>query len=58
MKGEIKMNDIEVDVLAVNYIPDYVKKEAIRELNETTRITNENTRIANENSRIANETAR
>ena len=52
------MNDIEVDVLAVNYIPDYVKKEAIRELNETTRITNENTRIANENSRIANETAR
>lgn len=52
------MNDIEVDVLDVNYIPDYVEKEKTRELNETARIFAENLRNENELERLSKEANR
>lgn len=47
------MNDIEVELLDVNYLPDYVEAEEQRQANEIVRQNNETTRQANEQSRIA-----
>lgn len=52
------MNDIEVEVYDVNYIPDYVEQEEQRQANELVRIANETTRQANETIRVNNETTR
>lgn len=52
------MNDIEVEVYDVNYIPDYVEHEEQRQANEAIRIANENTRQTNEATRQSNETSR
>lgn len=52
------MNDIEVEVYDVNYIPDYVEHEEQRQANELIRIANENTRQTNESTRQSNETSR
>ena len=52
------MNDIEVTVYDVNYIPDYVEHEEQRQANELIRIANENTRQTNESTRQSNETSR
>ena len=52
------MNDIEVTVYDVNYLPDYVEAEEERQANEAIRIANENTRIANEATRVSNESTR
>lgn len=49
------MNDIEVELLDVNYLPDYVEAEEQRQANEIVRQTNETTRQANEITRQANE---
>ena len=47
------MNDIEVTVYDVNYLPDYVEAEEERRANEVIRISNEETRQENETNRIA-----
>ena len=52
------MNDIEVTVYDVNYLPDYVEAEEERQANELIRIANENTRQTNEATRQSNETSR
>lgn len=52
------MNDIEVEVYDVDYIPDYKEHEEQRQANELTRIANETTRQANETTRVSNETTR
>ena len=52
------MNDIEVTVYDVNYLPDYVEAEEERQANELVRIANETTRQANETTRVSNETTR
>ena len=52
------MNDIEVEVYDVNYIPDYVEHEEQRQANELIRIANETTRQTNEATRQSNETSR
>lgn len=52
------MNDIEVTVYDVNYLPDYVEAEEERQANEAIRIANENTRQTNEATRVSNETTR
>ena len=52
------MNDIEVTVYDVNYLPDYVEAEEQRQANELIRIANENTRQTNETTRQSNETSR
>ena len=49
------MNDIEVTVYDVNYLPDYVAAEAERQANEAIRISNENTRKGNETDRVTAE---
>ena len=52
------MNDIEVTLYDVNYLPDYVEAEEQRQANELIRIANENTRQTNEATRQSNETSR
>lgn len=52
------MNDIEVEVYDVDYIPDYKEHEEERQANELVRIANETTRQANEATRVSNETTR
>lgn len=52
------MNDIEVTVYDVNYLPDYVEAEEERQANEAIRISNENTRISNESTRVSSENTR
>ena len=47
------MNDIEVELYDVNYIPDYVEAEEQRQANEVIRQANEVTRQENEADRIA-----
>lgn len=47
------MNDIEVTVYDVNYLPDYVKAEEERQANEAIRQSNEATRQLNEASRVS-----
>ena len=47
------MNDIEVEVYDVNYIPDYVEHEEERQANEAIRQSNEATRQLNEASRVS-----
>ena len=49
------MNDIEVTVYDVNYLPDYVAAEEERQANEAIRISNENTRKGNETDRVTAE---
>ena len=49
------MNDIEVTVYDVNYLPDYVEAEEERQANEAIRISNENTRKGNETDRVTAE---
>ena len=47
------MNDIEVEVYDVNYIPDYKEHEEQRQANEAIRVSNEATRQLNEASRVS-----
>lgn len=47
------MNDIEVTVYDVNYLPDYVEAEEERQANEAIRQSNEATRQLNEASRVS-----
>lgn len=47
------MNDIEVTVYDVDYIPDYKEHEEQRQANEAIRVSNEATRQLNEASRVS-----
>ena len=47
------MNDIEVEVYDVDYIPDYKEHEEQRQANEAIRVSNEATRQLNEASRVS-----
>ncbi len=52
------MEDIEVEVKDLNYIPDYIKYEENRQINEMQRQTNESERISNETEREGQEEIR
>ena len=52
------MNDIEVTVYDVNYLPDYVEAEEERQTNEAIRVSNEEGRVAAEGLRVTAEQGR
>lgn len=52
------MNDIEVTVYDVNYLPDYVEAEEERQANEAIRVSNETGRVAAEGLRVTAEQGR
>ena len=52
------MNDIEVTVYDVNYLPDYVAAEEERQANEAIRVSNEEGRVAAEGLRVTAEQGR